>query len=133
MVPSEGSSRVYEVEITSLDVEGVCMVTLTVDNLNHFTIQTVDPELREVIQIKAKESYQNLILDISKVEIIDSAGVGAFVALRGFAQKNGLTLHLCAADPKVARILRMMQIHKVLPFHVSKEAALKACSNGSGS
>ena len=74
------------------------MVTLTEGNLNHFTITTVDPEIREVIQIKAKESYQDLILDISQVEIIDSAGVGALVALSGYAKQSGLTLHLELLD-----------------------------------
>jgi len=128
MAPSQKGSRVFQAEVTALDVEGVTLVHLTEANLNHFTIQTVSPTLREVIQAKTKESYQDLILDISQVEIIDSAGVGSLVALNGFAKQNGLALHLCGADPKVARILRIMQIHRVMPFHTSKEVALKACA-----
>ena len=128
MVPSEGGSRLYKVEATALDVEGVGMVSLTVGNLNVFTIQNLDPELREIIQTKAKESYLDLILDISQVQVIDSSGIGALVALHGFAKQKGLTLHRCGADPKVAGILRIMKIHRVVRMHASRDSALKACA-----
>lgn len=130
MVPENGESRVLEEEATTLGVAGAAMVTLTEGNLNHFTIQAVSPELRAIILAKAAESCQHLILDISEVKIIDSSGVGALVAMHGFAKQNGMTLHLCGADPKVARILRIMQLHRVMSMHATKDSALQACAEG---
>ncbi|MHC5062558.1 MAG: STAS domain-containing protein [Planctomycetota bacterium] len=121
------SSKAYEVQVTDLDVQGVACVCLTESNLNHFSMQAIDPDIRQIIAIKAGESYSDMIIDISKVEIVDSSGVGLFVSLHNMAGQLGVKLHICGADPKVARIMRIMQLHRVIPFHASMEAAMKAC------
>ncbi len=51
------------------------------------------------------ESVDSLQLDLSEVAFVDSAGLGALLALRERAQDRGIALEIAAASDPVRRLL----------------------------
>jgi len=66
---------------------------------------------------------KRFVIDLGKVDKMDSAGVGELVAINvAVKQKQGV-LHLANLDEHVGKILQMALIHKIVPvFDTQKEA-----------
>ena len=60
----------------------------------------VDPLLED-------EAVDSVQLDLSEVEFVDSAGLGALLALREHAQDRGITLEIARASDPVRRLLQL--------------------------
>ncbi|MCD1626644.1 MAG: STAS domain-containing protein [Paracoccaceae bacterium] len=64
-----------------------------------------------------------VILDLSKVEFVDSSGLGAIVAAMkhlGDARR----LHLAGLLPNVDRVFRLTRMDTVFPIHANVDAAI---------
>jgi anti-anti-sigma factor len=85
---------------------------LTLETASHF-LQTVRPE---------PASY--LILDMSEVSFLDSAGVGALVQLFVHRRNGGKRFALAALTQQGKAILQVAGLTKLLPIRVSVEEAL---------
>lgn len=55
-----------------------------------------------------------LILDLSKVEYVDSSGLGVLLYLDGVAEKAGSALRLAGATRRVLEIIKMTHTEKIL-------------------
>lgn len=71
--------------------------------------------LREILQ----DSPGPLVLDLSKVELIDSVGIGLLIAVHNTLAKSGQKLILIHVNPDLAGLLRTMRLDK----HFSIESA----------
>jgi len=88
------------------------------------TIGAGDVRLREAVHEALGEGRQHLLLDMSRVTSMDSAGVGELVAAYASARNRGAQLKLLKLSPKVAAVLQITQIHGVLPIFNDEEEAL---------
>jgi anti-sigma B factor antagonist len=67
---------------------------------------------------------QRLILDLSRVDFIDSSGLGAILAVRK-QLANGRELVICGATDAVASMFKLTRMDRVFPVYRSLEDALR--------
>jgi anti-anti-sigma factor len=78
------------------------------------------------VQQLFRSGYRHLIVDLSGVPAIDSAGIRAFVRGHTSAQRVGGTLRLAAAPAAVSRVLELAHLAGVFESYDSVEAARMA-------
>ena len=66
-----------------------------------------------------------LIVDLSKVEEIDSAGLGALVAVLKWVRCFGGTLRVCGLREPVRAAVELTMLHRIFPLHATVEDAIK--------
>lgn len=73
--------------------------------------------------IKELKEFKKFVIDLGKVEKIDSAGVGELVAINVAVKEKGGQLRLANLEDRVGKVLQMALIHKIIPtFDTQKEA-----------
>jgi anti-sigma B factor antagonist len=84
------------------------------------------PKLREqLIDLVSAGSY-HLIVDMEKVDFLDSTGLGVLVGgLKRFRAHDG-TLRLVCTEERILKIFRITGLTKVFPIHASVDEALAA-------
>jgi anti-sigma B factor antagonist len=88
---------------------------------------TLGMRLREVeskISDAADDGVKRLILDLSGVEFIDSAGLGALMILYGNMKVRGSQLRLVAPAARVVDVLKLTHTDSILRIDKDLEAAL---------
>lgn len=68
----------------------------------------------------------NVILDLSGVNSIDSAGIGELALLQTRAQERNAKLKCAGANPLVRTLLDLTNLDSVLEVHPTLEAALES-------
>lgn len=69
----------------------------------------------------------HLVLELSGVEIIDSAGLGELLAVYHIAHARRSSLKLAAVRPQVLQLLHLTNLASVFEIHTSLEAAILSC------
>ena len=97
------------------DVLIISMVGNMVISDEHF-------ELMKLV-LKESKNTKKFLVDLGKVEKMDSAGVGELVALNVAVKENDAQLRLANLDDRVGKVLQMALVHKMIPtFDTQKEA-----------
>jgi anti-anti-sigma factor len=78
------------------------------------------------LQTMRKEPAQHLVLEMSGVAFLDSAGVGALVSLFVTRKRAGKTLALANLTKQAIAVLQVSGILKLIPSYPTLEAASKA-------
>ena len=73
-------------------------------------------------QLRPDESPK-LVLDLSGVNFLDSAGVGALVSLFVNRRNQGKVLALAALLPQAKAVVMVAGLHNMLPIYASMEEA----------
>ena len=71
-----------------------------------------------------EEGPTNVILDLSKIDFVDSSGLGALVQLVKKAQTEGGTLQI-VTNPRVTQTVKLVRLEKFLSLQPSVEEALE--------
>ena len=94
----------------------------------HVDLATVDAsksvEFKTEVLRVLEEDSDGLILDMSKVEFIDSAGLGAIVGAFKAWGKRGPFM-VVGVTSAVSRIFRLTRMDKVFNIHATTEDALR--------
>jgi anti-sigma B factor antagonist len=88
---------------------------------------TLGMRLREIeskITDAADDGVERLILDLSGIEYLDSAGLGVLMILYGNMKVRGGQLRLVAPGAKVLEVLRLTHTDSILKIDQNLEAAL---------
>jgi anti-sigma B factor antagonist len=88
---------------------------------------TLGTRLREIeskISEVANQGLHKLILDLSGIEFLDSAGLGALMILYGNMKVRGGQLRLVAPTAKVLEVIKMTHTDSILNIDRTLEAAL---------
>jgi anti-sigma B factor antagonist len=96
--------------------------TLVVRLKGKLSLETV----HDFIQTMRNETAPHLVLDMSGVPFMDSAGVGALVSLFVSRRKAGRTFALAALTQQGTAILQVAGLAKLLPSFPTVEGALAA-------
>ncbi len=99
------------------------MLTVTVENLGEVAIlhclgRIVFGDETAILCAAAKQKGRNIVLDLTEVDAIDAAGVGALVAL----QAAGIYLKLMNPTQQVREILRVTQLDSIFEICESRSA-----------
>ena len=71
-----------------------------------------------------EEGPTNIILDLSKIDFVDSSGLGALVQLVKKAQSEGGSLQI-VTNPRVTQTVKLVRLEKFLSLQVSVEEAIE--------
>lgn len=101
----------------------------------HVTILMVDGDLvigeseslfkRTVIRL-LEEGKVNLLVDLRRVNSLDSSGLGALVRAMTNSQKEGGQTKLLGAGPQVKRLLEMTKLDSVFENFTDMETAVSS-------
>lgn len=81
--------------------------------------ESLEKEVATLIEAGEKR----LVLDVAGITYLDSAGIGTLVACLTKLKKAGGGMRIAGATGKVESVLRMTQVHTIVPFHPTAEDA----------
>ncbi|MGI6035782.1 MAG: STAS domain-containing protein [Limnochordia bacterium] len=76
-------------------------------------------------ELETFERLSSLILDLGKVDFIDSSGLGAILGRYKRIRQRGGKLLLVNAQPQVQKILELSGLDKIMPLFPNAERALE--------
>jgi anti-anti-sigma factor len=82
--------------------------------------------LRGLLEPEAAKGVRRLIIDLSGLRFIDSAGVHVLIDVRAILRDHGGELILVAVQPVVARVLSLVGADHLIPVYPDLDAALAA-------
>ena len=88
-----------------------------------------DEILRDVVNELLAEDWKKIVLNLRKVTIIDSSGIGEVVASWKLAKRFGASLKLMRPAPQIQRTLRLTQLLPLLEVFESEEEAVASFAN----
>ena len=82
------------------------------------------PRLREKLEALIADGHPRLVLNLTRVEYIDSTGLGTLVAVRKLAMTQGGEVRLLCPNPAVRRVFEITGLLPVFSFFEEESAAL---------
>jgi anti-sigma B factor antagonist len=90
------------------------------------------PQLRERLIALVEEGARQVVVDLSRVEFLDSTGLGVLVgALKRLRGVNG-DLSLVCAQERLLKIFRITGLNRVFTIFDSIDAATSGANGGAG-
>lgn len=77
---------------------------------------------RQLMAAVSSQQYSNLLVDMSQIESLDSAGLMALVSTLTAAQKLDQRFGLCSVSPAIRIIFELTQLDRVFEIFESREA-----------
>jgi anti-sigma B factor antagonist len=104
------------------DVEGVPCAVITAAQLHMYFI----PDLKEKLLATAAAEPDNLIVDLSQVEYLDSSAMGVLFQLQKKMQAYGGSLYLVGINPTIEMVFRLTKSDQHFSVFADATAAVKA-------
>lgn len=83
-----------------------------------------EPTFRKVMGKCVDEGPKNLILDLSKIDFVDSSGLGALVQLFKKAQTDGGTMQI-VTNPRVTQTMKMVHLEQFFSLRETVDVAIE--------
>ncbi|MEM7349781.1 MAG: STAS domain-containing protein [Acidobacteriota bacterium] len=106
---------------------------IVVDLQGRLVSGTGDQLLREVMNELLASSWTKILLNLSEVSKIDSAGIGELVASIRLAERFDSKVKLVHVRGQIRDILELSQILPLIEVHDSEDSAVVAFETGAGS
>lgn len=87
------------------------------DEFDAYIVKQMEPDFESLSQTEEGE----LIIDMTKVQFIDSCGIGAIVFLYKRLKSRDKTLRLLNVNGQPRQLMQMLRIDKVIPLITSAE------------
>ena len=84
-----------------------------------------EPTFRKVLLDYIADSPASVLLDLSKIDFLDSSGLGALVQLAKQAKNEKGTLQI-VTNPRVTQTVKLVRLEKFLPLHTNLKEAEEA-------
>lgn len=84
------------------------------------------PRLREAIVAAIDAGHTRLVVDVEKVEFLDSTGLGVLVGALKKVRADGGTLDIVCTQERILKIFDITGLDKVFGLHTSVPAAIAA-------
>ncbi|MEO6472892.1 MAG: STAS domain-containing protein [Aeromicrobium sp.] len=84
------------------------------------------PKLRESIVTAVDEGHNRLIVDVERVDFLDSTGLGVLVGSLKRVRAEGGSLDIVCTNERILKIFDITGLDKVFGLHTSVEAAIAA-------
>ncbi len=109
-------------KITSREVEGVAVLALE----GRIVLGEESNALRENVKKLLAENKKDIVLNMSNVTYIDSAGLGTLVASHHSARSQGAALKLSNLGSKFQEVLQVTRLLTVFEVFDSEAAAVRS-------
>jgi len=120
---ARAANRPTDLVVASADEQHAVVVTAS-GEVDLFTVPRLDAELVTATSGGARV----LVVDLSAVTFIDSAGLGVLVAAFKRCRAHGGAMHLVVTSRGVRRPLEVLGLDAVLPVHAGLEEAVAAAA-----
>ncbi|MEB3192467.1 MAG: STAS domain-containing protein [Snowella sp.] len=87
-----------------------------------------EPTFRKLVSGHIGEGPTSVILDLSKIDFLDSSGLGALVQLAKQAKNQGGSLQI-VTNSRVTQTVKLVRLEKFLPLHNNVEEAIAALAS----
>jgi anti-sigma B factor antagonist len=108
--------------IVEKDLDGVTVLALS----GRVTLGDESSQLRNKIKELLKEGKKRLVLDLSEVTYIDSAGLGTLVAAYTSARNEGGEVRLAGVTKNFSELLHITKLVTIFSVHNSAADAVKS-------
>jgi anti-sigma B factor antagonist len=102
-------------------VSNVMLVTLTGSQLDAGTTTAFKRAISPVL-----EAHRHVVFDLSRLEFIDSSGLGALLSCLRQIQTKGGDLKLCGMSKQVRTLFELVRMHRLFHIFDSSMAAIQA-------
>jgi len=89
-----------------------------------------DVEIKQKVNELLLQGKKSILLNVSKVPYVDSAGLGEIVRCFTATRKNGGTLKLLAPNQRLIDLLTITKLINVFDWYKDEPAALASFSGG---
>jgi anti-sigma B factor antagonist len=103
-------------------VEGITVLDIT----GRITLGEGNIMLREIVQDFLEKGNKNILMNLSEVEYVDSAGIGELVRSFTAIRKRGGQMKLVNLNKKVQDLLDATNLHRVFDVHKDEATAVKS-------
>ncbi|MFG1617141.1 STAS domain-containing protein [Nonomuraea wenchangensis] len=103
------------------NLPGVCVISVA-GEIDSATARAFDL----YIQRNRRAPGEHVVVDLSEVTFLASAGLRVLLNTHAFARQHGGVLHLAAPHPKIAGLMELTQANTVLHVHETVEQAVIA-------
>jgi len=97
-----------------------------------FDLQAVDYCRQEIDQKIRAEGFKDILFDLERVTFIDSSGLGVILGRYRKARENEGKVAISNNSSRVAKILELSGITRLIPVYPSTSQALKYLARGVG-
>lgn len=108
-------------EIAVDKVDDVAVAVVPVDELDAGNAGEFKRDIAPVLQTNSK-----VVLDLSRLNFVDSSGLGAMLScLRQLSAKSG-DLKLCGMSKQVRALFELVRMHRIFDIYGTREEAVSA-------
>jgi anti-sigma B factor antagonist len=87
-------------------------------------------KLRDQIHVSAGYGTKRFILNLSRVDAIDSYGIGELARCHSAVRQSGGSLKLGGVSPKVLEVLKISHLNTIFEIYPDETEALRAFAAG---
>jgi len=109
------------VDIIREKVGNILVVAPQVENLDASNTKEFRREIESLIEPNAK-----VVMDLSKVNFVDSSGCGAILSYLRQLNTAGGDLKLCGISKSVRALFQLVRMHRIFDILNTREEAIKA-------
>jgi anti-sigma B factor antagonist len=109
-------------QLVAREVERVVVV----DAVGRLTLTDGHTQLRDLIHVATGDGAKRFVLNLARVEYIDSFGIGELARSYSVVRRAGGEMKLAGVNGKVLEVLRISRMTTVFEIHDEEGAALRA-------
>jgi anti-anti-sigma factor len=102
--------------------EGIAVVTLSGGLTLGTSLKIADSQIQAAIE----DGVTRMVIDLTDVEYVDSAGLGMLMYAYGMLNEKKGSLRVCGVAPRVMSLLQMTKTDTFLPIDKSRDESLAA-------
>ena len=109
-------------KVNTRQVDGVTVIDIS----GRITLGDGSSDLRDAVKGQIAEGHKQILINLSDVSYIDSAGIGELIAAYTSATHQGGTVKLLGLTKRVQDLLQITKLYTVFDIHEDEANALKS-------
>lgn len=109
-------------QVTTREVSKIVVI----EAVGRLTLTDGRTKLRDVIHVSAGYGAKRFVLNLGRVEMIDSYGIGELARSYSAVRQAGGAMKLAGVSPKVLQVLEISRLNTVFEIHPDEAAAIRA-------
>ncbi len=99
---------------------------VVVEAVGRLTLTDGHTQLRDLIHVSTGDGAKKFVLNLARVEFIDSYGIGELARSYSVVRRAGGEMKLAGVNGRVLEVLRISRMTTVFEIHEEESAALRA-------
>jgi anti-sigma B factor antagonist len=97
---------------------------VVIEAVGRFTLIDGHTRLRDVIHVFAANGTKRFVLNLARVDAIDSYGIGELARCYSVVRQAGGEMKLASLSQRVLEVLQISRLNTIFEIHSGEEAAL---------